>query len=161
MQAPQGCEIHHGRGNNQIPGFLKTRLVQPAQRVAADTPLKIPGSQYQCMPVIFRQQCNELFTPALVAGSVVRRQQQNAWFDTHQGSSSPLLCQKEPVFSRFSLAICSTSPRADSSGVIRPPKFTIRVFTKPGCSCATAIPLGFKSIARDLPKAFNAALDAR
>src|SRR5690554_807855 len=113
------------------------------------------------MPVIVRQELNELLPPTFMTGGVVGRQQQNTWLDAHQGSSSPLLCQKEPVFSRFSLAICSTSPRADSSGVIRPPKFTIRVFTKPGCSCATAIPLGFKSIARDLPKAFNAALDAR
>lgn len=47
----------------------------------------------------------------------------------HHGNASPLLCQKDPVFSRFNFSMRAAKPAAASDGSIMPPKLTIRVLT--------------------------------
>ena len=56
----------------------------------------------------------------------------------------------------------ASRPRTASSGLM--PwglKLTMRVRTSPGCSSATAMPRGRRSIARDRPAMFSATFDIR
>ena len=75
----------------------------------------------------------------------------------HQGSSSPLACQKRPLVSSDRASSWARRPVAACSGGM-PEKPTMRVATMPGCRIATAMPRGFRSTARERPAMFRAVL---
>jgi len=55
LDAAQRGQVHHAGGDDQVPGFFKQRLVEPAQRIAPDAPAEMARRQRQAVPVVSRK----------------------------------------------------------------------------------------------------------